>query len=336
MKIANTNIGDGYPPYIVAEISGNHCGILGNAIHLIRAAKRAGADAVKTQCYDPDSMTLDIKKPDFIVQEGLWKGRPLYDLYRHSHTPPAWHKELYRVARQEGITIFSSVFDQRGVDLLEDLGCPAFKIASFEITDIPLIAYAAKTRKPIIISTGAASDRDILDADAAVGSRAAYLHCTSEYPAVVSRASLNRISELRLLLPEKRLVGISDHTIGPEIPIAGTVLGVAIIEKHLKLAYPAGKAISEDDHFSMGPTAFASMVDSVKAVWDGMHPCQPDGAARQFRRSLYAIRDIEKGEPYSYDNIRSIRPGYGLPPKMLKSLIGKKSKRNWRRGDPLS
>lgn len=334
MKIANTNIGGDNPPYIVAEISGNHCGILGNAIHLIRAAKRAGADAVKTQCYDPDSMTLDIKKPDFIVQEGLWKGRPLYDLYRHSHTPPAWHKELYRVARQEGITIFSSVFDQRGVDLLEDLGCPAFKIASFEITDIPLIAYAAKTRKPIIISTGTASDRDILDADAAAGSRAAYLHCTSEYPAVVSRASLNRISELRLLLPSKRLVGISDHTIGPEIPIAGTVLGVAIIEKHLKLGLIDQQ--SDDDHFSTPPTEFARMVSSVRAVYEGMKQSDPDGAARQFRRSLYAIRDIAKGEPYSYDNIRSIRPGYGLPPKMLKSLIGKKSKRNWRRGDPLS
>lgn len=335
MKIGEDELGKG-PPYIVAEISGNHCGDLGNAIRLIKAAKRSGADAVKTQCYDPDAMTLDIKKPDFIVQEGLWKGRSLYDLYKHSHTPPAWHKELYRVANQEGITIFSSVFDQRGVDLLESLECPAYKIASFEITDTPLIEYAAKTGKPVIISTGTASDRDILDADEASGRRAAFLHCTSEYPAWVSRSSLRRLHTLDALLGFSRTIGISDHTLGSEIPIAATAMGARIIEKHLKLEKPYGDAISDDEHFSMAPLEFQGMVSAVKAVWDGIKEIKQNAAARQFRRSLYAIADIKKGDVYTTENIRSIRPGYGLPPRMIHTLLGKKAKRSWRKGEPLS
>lgn len=333
MKIAGHDICNGGLPYVVAEISGNHCGVLANAIRLIKAAKRAEADAVKTQCYDPDSMTLDIKKPDFIVQEGLWKGRTLYELYQHAYTPPAWHKELYHVAKQEGITIFSSVFDQRGVDLLEGLGAPAYKIASFEITDTPLIEYVAKAHKPIIISTGTASDRDILDADDASERGAAFLHCTSEYPALVSRASLCRIGSLRALLPE-RIIGISDHTLGSEVPISATALGVGIIEKHLSLSFAEGT--SEDASFSTQPLEFGKMVRSVRAIWEGLQHTEPDKTARQFRRSLYVVQDIKRGERFTSENIRPIRPGYGVPPKLIGMFLGKKAKRNWRKGDPLS
>lgn len=342
MKIANTQIGPGHPPYVVAEISGNHCGLLENAKRLIKAAKRAGADAVKTQCYEPDTLTLDIKKPDFIVQSGLWKGRTLYDVYQKAHTPFAWHKDLYSLAKNEGITIFSSVFDKKGVDFLDALDVPAYKIASFEIVDIPLIEYAASTGKPVIISTGLANDAEIKEADDASGGKAAFLHCTSEYPGLVSDADLSRILHIDSLLGFQNVVGISDHTAGFEVPIAATALRAYIIEKHLKLAvydkgsFVTGSSIPEDDQFSVEPLVFQSIVHSIHAVWEGMKTHKPDGAGRQFRRSIYAVADIKKGEKFTVDNIRSIRPAYGLPPKMLPKLLGSRSKRNWRRGEPLS
>lgn len=338
MKIADTEIANGKCPYIVAEISGNHCGHIENAIKLIKVAKKIAADAVKTQCYDPDSMTLDIKKPDFIVQDGLWRGRSLYDLYSKSHTPPSWHKDLYRAAHSEGITIFSSVFDKRGVDLLSNLGCPAYKIASFEITDTPLIEYAHAVGKPLIISTGTASDAEILEANEASGREAAFLHCTSEYPALVSNANLRKMYMLRELLLDSNkspVIGISDHTLGSEIPIAATIMGASIIEKHLRLD-DVDPHSSEDIEFSEDPAHFSEMIHSVSAVWGAMAWRDPSPASRQFRRSLYVIKDIKKGEPFTEDNIRSIRPGYGMPPSRLKNILGRKATRNWRRGDPLS
>ena len=337
MKIADREISSVLPPYIVAEISGNHCGVIENAIRLIKAAKRAGADAVKTQCYDPESMTLDIKKPDFIVQSGLWKGRSLYELYNKAQTPPRWHKELYQAARGEGIAIFSSVFDKRGVDLLDALGCPAFKIASFEIVDIPLLQYAAQTHKPLIISTGMASDREILEANDAAGDDVAFLHCTSEYPALVSHAQLTRMSEINELLNHQRLIGLSDHTLGIEIPVAATAMGADIIEKHLKLERPdKSDDVSEDDSFSSTPDEFSAMVNSVKAVWAGIYDTKSDGEMRQLRRSIYVVKDIKKGEQFTNENIRVIRPGYGMAPKHYNNMLGKHAKRDWRRGDPLS
>lgn len=334
MKIDDITIGPASPPYIVAEISGNHGGVLSNAVRLIKAAKRAGADAVKTQCYDPDSMTLDLTKPDFIVQDGIWKGRSLYDLYTKAHTPPAWHPELYKVARGEGITVFSSVFDKRGVDLLEDINCPAYKIASFEIVDIPLIEYAAQTGKPLIISTGMASRNEISDAYVAARRNALLLHCVSNYPTKVEDARLNRLAELRMLAANDS-VGLSDHTLGTEIPIAATALGAVLIEKHLKLQF--GGVATEDDAFSSIPSEFMKMIEAVKRIWLALHnTATSDDGSRQFRRSLYAVADIKEGECYTEQNIRSIRPGYGLPPAKLAVLLGKPARRNWRRGDPLS
>lgn len=333
MKIADREIGLNNPPYIIAEASCNHCGKLENAIKLIKAAKRAGADAVKFQAYTAETLTIDCNKVDFIAQSGLWKGRTLYELYKKAETPFEWFPTLFKVANDEKIEIFASVFDFGSVDLLERLGCKVWKIASFEIVDIPLIRYAYQTGKPLIISTGLASDGEILEAnDAAVG-HAAFLHCTSEYPGTVEQANLGRMLHINHLLKYENHVGISDHTRGDVVPIAATALRAAIIEKHIKLSTDEK---SEDSEFSMEPGAFKFMVTSVKMTHEALQDRPVSKEGRQFRRSLYAIRDIKRGDIYSLENIRSIRPGYGLPPKMLSNLLGKKSKRDWRRGDPLS
>jgi len=339
MKIHGREISPTRPPYIVAEISGNHCGSLERALRLVRRAKRAGANAVKTQCYEADTLTLPLSKPDFVVQNGLWMGRTLYEIYDKSKTPFHWHKDLYKVARDEDITIFSSVFDFRGVDYLETLGCPAYKIASFEIVDIPLIEYAAKTGKPIIISTGLASDPEIIEAYDCANKinfgNVCMLHCTSDYPGTVAAADLGRIDHLRVML-DSALIGISDHTLGSTVPVAATVMGACIIEKHLKLADNDGH-VSEDDKFSTAPIAFSMMAMDVRDIWLGMKPQKhTDKPSRQFRRSLYAVRDIKKGDLFTTSNIRSIRPGYGLPPKLLPKLLGTKAKRDWKMGEKLS
>ena len=333
MKIADREIGGSNSPYIIAEISGNHAGSLDNAKRLIRAAKRAGADAVKTQCYEPDTITLDCNKLDFIVQDGLWRGRTLYDLYSKAHTPFKWHKELFSLAKQEGITIFSSVFDYSSVDLLESLDCPAYKIASFEIVDLPLIAYAAKTGKPLIISTGLASDKEVLEAQQVAGKNAAFLHCTSDYPGTPEEADLGRISHLEKVLGFLNPVGISDHTPSATVvPIASTALRIAIIEKHLKLDSLA----SEDDSFSLNPSMFKAMVENVRATHEALKVRPKKSTNRQFRRSLYVVKDVQEGEPLSHENIRSIRPGFGMAPKNLDKMIGKKASKSYRKGDPLT
>lgn len=334
MKIGGFEIGHSGRPYIVAEISGNHGGSFENAKRLIKAAKRVGADAVKTQCYEAETLTLPLSKPDFIVQSGLWRGRQLFELYQKAQTPYSWHRDLYKVARDEGITIFSSVFDRRGVDLLESMGCPAYKIASFEIVDTPLIAHAASTGKPLILSTGLATNPEVVEAKEAAGNEVAILHCTSEYPADIEHANLRRMLDLAILFEFKVPVGLSDHTQGDVVPIAATAINAAIIEKHLKLAHKVGE--SEDDSFSMFPLHFGEMIKSIKALHQGMQRTDTDFSGRQFRRSLYAVRDIKKGEEYTELNIASIRPGYGLPPKLLPTLLGKRARRDWRRGDPLS
>jgi N-acetylneuraminate synthase len=334
MKIADITLGPHSPPYIVAECSGNHCGLKSNAIRLIKAAKRCGANAVKTQCYDPEAMTLNMSKPDFIAQHGPWKGRSLYELYEKAQTPPAWHPDLYKAARDEGITIFSSVFDKRGVDLLASLDCPVYKIASFEIVDIPLIEYATSTGKPLIISTGMASDREIIEASN-IAPQALFLHCISSYPTKTENARLNRMLKIQ---KEYGMVGLSDHTLGTEIQIAATAMGAVLIEKHLKLLYPdSGGDVSEDAEFSSTPSEFLKMVDAVKRIWLATQSTvDSDDESRQFRRSLYAVADIKEGECYTEENIRSIRPAYGLPPARMASLLGKPAKRAWRRGEPLS
>ncbi len=331
MKIGNREIGPKFPPLIIAEISGCHGGSLENAKQLIIRAKQAGADIVKTQCYEPRTITLEMNKPDFIVQDGLWKGRTLWELYKSAHTPFDWHPDLYRVARDNGITIFSSVFDRSAVDHLERLGCPAYKIASMEITDTVLIKHAVDTGKPIIISTGMASRQEIIDA-LAVAPGAAFLHCMSEYPGTIETSNLGKMRELMKMLPAN-LIGISDHSEGSLIPIAAVALGACIIEKHFgKL--PGVK--SEDDEFSMGVIDFKHMATQARQTFLAMQDTPQDGnPSRQFRRSLYAVENIKKGEYYTESNIRSIRPGYGIPCKFYPTLLGKKAHRDYRKGDPL-
>lgn len=333
MIIAKTEVAQCAFPYIVAEISSAHSGNLENAKRLIKEAKKAGAAAVKTQCYDADTLTLNCNKVDFIIQGGLWAGKTLHQLYSTACTPPSWHKELYNVAHDEGITIFSSVFDRSGIDLLESLGCPAYKIASFEVADLPLIEHAAQTKKPIILSTGLANNQEIREAREAAGSNSAFLHCTSEYPADTDNADMWRIHRIYELLRKECPVGLSDHSQGHLLPIMATAMGAAIIEKHLKLRLSAP---SEDDEFSLTPAEFAEMVTAIKQAWNaGLEREQTGNPSRQFRRSLYVTQDIQAGEQFTEVNIRSIRPGFGMAPKNYPKMLGKRAKKDYKRGDPL-
>lgn len=335
MKIENREIGNGLKPYVVAEVSCNHQGHFNTALELIEIAKWSGADAVKFQAYTPDTITLDCNKPDFIIQDGLWKGRTLYDLYKKAYTPFDWFPKLFKQAHKTGIPIFASVFDQSSVDMLDGLGCPAFKIASMELTDTPLIAYAARTRKPIIISTGMGSVSDVGEAFKAVGTNeVAFLHCTSEYPQTVEWSSLSGIERLRDVLGEGIPVGVSDHTPGNlVVPVASTALGAAIIEKHLKPT----DSDTEDDEFSLDPEAFKTMVALIATAHEAMtHRDFTANPSRQLRRSLYAVQDIEEGEHFTEVNVRSIRPGFGLAPKYLPRLLGKKADRKYRKGDRIT
>jgi pseudaminic acid synthase len=333
MIIAGTKVGGGERPYIIAELSCNHGGDMSRACEMIRAAKWAGADAVKTQCYSADSLTLDCRTPDFIIQDGLWRGQRLYDLYRKAATPPAWHRDLYKCAKDTGITIFSSVFDKQGVDLLESLNAPAYKIASMEIVDIPLIEYAAQTGKPLIISTGMASVDEVLDAAGAAKGKAAFLFCTSQYPTPVDGAGLHGIYDLQHLLPQN-VVGVSDHSKGNMVPIIATVMNANIIERHFMLS---SFTDTEDAPFSSTEDEFRDMVDYVSLTYQALQPRPPKpNPSTQLRRSLYAVKDIKKGERFTEDNVRSIRPAYGLPPKDLPRVLKKVAQKDFRRGERLT
>ena len=323
MKIDGREIGSLVCPYIVAEISANHCGSLDHAKQLIRTAKWAGADAVKFQCYEPGEITLDCDNDDFRIKSGPWASQTLFALYSKACTPRAWFPDLFATARECGISAFASVFSPDGVDYLESLGCPAYKIASMELVDIPLIEHAAKTGKPIIISTGMASMDEI---NAAIDCVPFYedrviLHCVSGYPTDVGDADLGRLVTLN---NEFGQVGISDHTLGWEVPVAAVALGAVMIEKHFILSRDLA---SEDREFSLEPGEFKTMVDKVRQIWRAMQPPRHDAEAdmRQFRRSLYAVADIKAGEPFTAENIRSIRPGYGLPPYTLPRLLAHSS-----------
>ena len=336
MEIEGRKIGNGLKPYCIAEVSCNHGGDLSTALELIEAAKWTGADAVKFQCYTPDTLTLDCKKPDFIIQDGLWKGRTLYDLYKETYTPFEWFPKIFKEAQKVGISVFASVFDRTSVEMLDGLGCPAFKIASMELVDTPLIAYAARTGKPLIISTGMGSKQDISDALQSVGTNpVAFLHCTSEYPQTVEWSALNGISKLRGMLPELTPVGVSDHTPGNlVVPVASTALGAAIIEKHLK---PIAGYKTEDDKFSLDPDMFKAMVKLVETTHEAMQSREfASNPSRQLRRSLYAVAGIAKGEAFTEQNVRSIRPGFGIAPKNLPRLLGRKADRVYRKGDRIT
>lgn len=333
MIINGREIGPHRPPYIISEISCNHNGDFNKAMRLIDAAKDTGADAVKFQAYTPDTITLNTDNPEFIVKDGPWKGRNLWELYDKTHTPFSWFPDLFQYAYGIGITPFASVFDKSSVDMLERLECSAYKIASMEITDIPLIEYAAKTGKPIIISTGMAGNEEIDEAWAASSrTDVSILTCMSSYPATPEEGGLYKLYRL-LSVPaanDKWIAGISDHTVGDSIPIAATALGACIIEKHLML----GDEDTEDFEFSMDPISFGVMVREVRNIWQAMQPPKgdPEQASRQMRRSLYVVADIAKGEPFTEENVRSIRPSYGLPPKELPWLLTKRAAIDLNRG----
>jgi len=325
-------IGGAAPPYVIAEMSANHNGSLDTAFAIIDAAKAAGADAVKMQTYRPDTITLDSDAPEFRIRGGLWDGRTLYDLYAEAHTPWDWHRPLFDHARSRGITIFSSPFDTTAIDLLEDLGAPAYKIASFEAVDLPLIRYAAATRKPMIISTGMADDEEIEEAIAAArdgGCRElAILHCVSGYPAPASDYNLRTLTDM--IARFGCVTGLSDHTLDNTTAIAAVALGAAIIEKHFTLDRTGG---GPDDSFSLEPADLAALCTAARTCWQALGRVDygrksSEAGNMQFRRSLYFVKDLRAGEVIPPDAVRSVRPGYGAAPKFLDRIIGRRVMRN--------
>lgn len=340
ISIAGRPIGPSHTPYVIAEISGNHNGRIERAFAIIDAAKAAGADAVKLQTYTPDTMTIDFDGPGFRIKGGPWDGRTLYDLYGEAQTPWDWHKQLFDYARKVGVVCFSSPFDETAVDFLESLDAPAYKIASFEVVDIPLIRYVAARGKPVIISTGMSSYEELDEAVAAARDAGAngivLLHCISAYPAPADEANLLRI---RTLAERYRCsIGLSDHTMGTEVSTAAVALGAAVIEKHITLARADG---GPDAGFSLEPDEFRALVSSVKTSFAALGKAEYGRAKSEtpnaiFRRSLYAVRDIGAGEELTKENVRSIRPGFGLAPKHLPEVIGRRAKKAIARGTPLA
>lgn len=327
INIAGRAIGPDNPPYVIAELSANHNGRLDTALRIVDEAKKSGADAVKIQTYRPDTITLDSNSEEFKIKGGLWDGRTLYELYEEAHTPWEWHKPLFDHARRLGITIFSSPFDTTAIDLLEDLGAPAYKIASFEAVDLPLIRYAAATGKPMIISTGMADEEEIAEAVAAArdgGCRElALLHCVSGYPAPAADYNLRTIPDMM-----KRfglVIGLSDHTLDNTTAMASVALGASIIEKHFTLDRNGG---GPDDSFSLEPADLAALCSGAKTAWAALGRVDYGRKSSelgnvQFRRSLYFVKDLKAGETITADAVRSVRPGYGLAPKYLDKVVGR-------------
>lgn len=332
-------IGEDYLPYVIAEMSANHNGSLDTAKRIIEVAQQSGADAVKLQTYKPDTITLNCDSEDFQIHGGLWDGKTLYQLYEDAHMPWDWHRPLFDHARKVGITIFSSPFDNTAVDLLEDLNAPAYKIASFEAVDLPLIKYVASTGKPMIISTGMADAQEIQEAvDAARSAgckQLAILHCVSGYPAPAEDYNLRTIPDM--IARYGAVTGLSDHTLDNTTAITSVALGASIIEKHFTLDRSGG---GPDDSFSLEPTELAALCKGSKTAWSALgrvdygRKSSEQGNA-QFRRSLYFVRDLRAGEPITPDAVRSVRPGYGMAPKHLESIIGKKVKTDIRANTPV-
>jgi len=337
LNINGCAISEKHPPYIIAEISANHNGSIERAFKLIKAAKDVGVSAVKMQTYTPDTMTIDVDKEDFYISDGLWKGRTLYDLYGEAFTPFEWHKTLFEYARALNLTIFSSPFDETAVDLLESLDTPAYKVASFEIVDLPLIAYIAKMGKPMLMSTGMASMGEIGDAIELAKSHGcndlALFHCISSYPTPIDQTNLNAIKLLRKEF--KVEVGLSDHTKGNLASIVATALGATVIEKHFTLSREDGGV---DSSFSLEPAEMKSLVldtrDTHCSLGRGncMRSTLEDGY-RKSRRSLYFVDRLEKGEVITDRHVRRIRPGFGLDPKYLQDVVGSRATKDVVRGD---
>ncbi len=326
-------------PYIIAELSANHNGSLERAFKTIDMARRCGAGAVKLQTYTADTITLDMDSEEFRIHGGLWDGKTLYRLYQQAHLPWDWHKPLFDYARKVGITIFSSPFDNTAVDLLEDLDAPAYKIASFEAIDLPLIRYVASTGKPMIISTGMANAEEIEEALGAARdagcTQIALLHCVSGYPAPAKDYNLRTIPDM--IERYGTVVGLSDHTLDNATAIASVALGASIIEKHITLDRKGG---GPDDSFSLEPADLANLCRDARTAWSALGaPNYERKASEQgnlkFRRSLYFVRDLERGHTIGIDDIRSVRPGYGLAPKHLDAVLGKQTKVAVKSGTPV-
>ena len=337
--IDGRKIGEGHKPYIIAEVSANHNGNLKDAIRLIDLAYKSGADAVKLQTYTADTMTINCDLEEFKIKGGLWDGYNLYSLYEEAHTPWEWHETLFERARELGITIFSSPFDESAVDFLMELDVPAFKIASFEITDIPLIKYVAKQQKPIILSTGIANFDEIREAVEAVRTQhnqLIVLHCVSAYPTPPEESNLATIGKLKAEFDV--VSGLSDHTLGIATSIASISLGAAVIEKHFIEHRSNG---GPDSAFSIEPDELEELVKSTSIAWASIgcaDLAQGDSeiANARFRRSIYVVEDVKEGEEITEQNIRRIRPGFGLHPRFYFDVLGKKAKRDLPRGTPLS
>lgn len=339
MQIAHQSIGPTQPPYVIAELSANHNGNLERALAIMTAAKEAGASAVKLQTYRPDTITLKSERPEFQIHGGLWDGHSLYDLYEWAHTPWEWHQALFAKGRDLGLTVFSSPFDFSAVDLLESLDCPAYKIASFELVDLPLIRYAAQTGKPLIMSTGMANEAEIAAAvEMALkhgNGQLALLHCVSGYPAPAAEYNLRVIPMLRQRFGIE--VGLSDHTLGSATAIAATALGATLIEKHFTLARADG---GPDCAFSMEPAELAELVASVNTAQAALgvadYQLTPsEQGNRAFRRSLYLVKEIAAGERLTEAHIKSVRPAIGLPPADYDRLLGKRVTRDMSANQPL-
>lgn len=333
-------IGTTQRPYIIAEMSGNHNGDINRALRLIEEAHRAGADAVKLQTYTADTITIDHHGPEFMVEGGLWDGRRLYDLYQEAHTPWEWHPAIFAKGRELGITVFSSPFDPTAVDFLEELGAPAYKIASPELIDTPLIRYVARTGKPMIMSTGMATLDEIGDAvDAAKSggcTQIVLLHCTAAYPALPEDANLASIADLAERFGV--LCGLSDHTMGTIVATTAISLGAVVVEKHFTLARADGGV---DSAFSLEPAELKTLVDHAQiahsAVGTPAHqPTEAEASVLKNRRSLYVVAPVTKGDVFGPENVRSIRPANGLPPKMTDAVFGRRAARDIAFGEPLA
>jgi pseudaminic acid synthase len=331
IKIDNKIIGPDHPPYIIAEISANHNGSIERALKTIDEAKRCGADAVKIQTYTADTMTIDCDLDDFMIKGGLWDGYKLYDLYKWAETPYEWHEELFLHAKKIGITIFSTPFDETAVDLLEKLNTPAYKIASFEIVDLPLISYVAKTGKPMIMSTGMASEEEI--DEAVITAREAgckelmLLHCISSYPAPVDQANIKQIPNLANRF--KVISGLSDHTLGTAVSVAAIAQGANLIEKHFTLSR---NDKGPDSDFSLEPEELKKLCKDTKDAQLSLGESRfkrqkAEKGSKVFRRSLYFVKDLPIGHVIKSDDIRRIRPGFGIAPKYYKEILGKKTTR---------
>ena len=340
VHIAGRAIGPDAPPYVIAELSGNHMGRLDLALELLEECARRGADAVKLQTYTPDTITIPHDGPGFMVNGGLWDGRRLYDLYAEAHTPFAWHAPLFARARELGVTIFSTPFDPSAVDLLEALDAPAYKVASFELVDLPLVARIAQTGKPMIMSTGMASPQDIVAAVETARANGAHdivvLHCVSSYPARYEQANLRTLADIAALTG--CLVGLSDHTPGSAVAVAAVALGACVIEKHVTMRRADGGV---DSAFSLEPEE----LERLKLECDAAHVAlgratfersAEETANMQFRRSLYVTAPVAAGETITPAHVRSIRPGYGLAPKHLPDVIGRRAARDLAYGEPVA